>query len=119
MKRPNRHPPSTIQASAADALSGAGPYSIVSNNSATFIHSTNPSRRVLGYYWSCNLPIDIRQTEVAARVTVGQPLVVDSQQVEDSCMEIVHVRGVFDHVQAEIIRRPVSHPALYAPSGKQ
>lgn len=47
------------------------------------------------------MPVHIRQPEVAALVSIGQPLVVDAQQVEDRGVHVVDVHragGPFVHV---------------------
>ncbi len=42
---------------------------------------------------------DVRQAEIAALKTVGEPLVVQAEQVEDRRVEIIHVDRVGDDVQ--------------------
>ena len=47
--------------------------------------------------------VDIGQPEVAAAVAVGQPLVVDAQQVQDRGVQVVDVDAVLDGVHAELV----------------
>ena len=46
---------------------------------------------------------DVGQAEVAALEAVGQPLVVDAEQVQDRGVQVVDVDGVLDGVVAEVV----------------
>ena len=46
---------------------------------------------------------DVGQTEVAALETVGQPFVVDAQQMQHRGVQVVDVHDVFDGVVAEFV----------------
>ena len=54
----------------------------------------------------------IGQAVVAARVAVGEPLVVDAEQVQDRGLQIVDVDGVLDDVVAEVVGAAVDVAAL-------
>ena len=36
-----------------------------------------------------HIPVDVGETKVSARVPIGEPFVVDSQEVEDGCLEVM------------------------------
>src|SRR6266581_6344724 len=57
---------------------------------------------------------DVRQAEIAALKTVGEPLVVQAEQVEDRRVEIIHVDRVGDDVPADLIRFTDDLPAFDA-----
>ena len=56
------------------------------------------SRRLLDYVSG-----NIGEAEVAAHVAVGQPGVVQTQAVQNGCLQIVEVNGVFDDREAEVV----------------
>src|SRR5438067_5727845 len=64
------------------------------------------------------LAVDVGQAHVAAAPTVGQPLVVHAQQVEHGRVQVVDLAPALDHLVAVLVRGPVSHPALDAPTGQ-
>src|ERR1041385_5143355 len=59
-------------------------------------------------------PVDVRQAEVAARVAVGQPLVVEPQDVEERRMQVVHVHRVLHRTEPEVVGLSVGQSALHA-----
>src|SRR5688572_23923093 len=65
-----------------------------------------------------NLPMHIGEPVVAAAEAVGEPRVIEAEQVENRGVKVVHVDLVFSHRRAEIIRRAVSQTALYASAGE-
>ena len=50
----------------------------------------------------------VGQPEVAALVAVGEPLVVDAQQVQHRGVQVVDVHDVVDGVVAELVGRAVA-----------
>ena len=55
-----------------------------------------------------HLAADIRQSEIAALEAIGQPGVVEAEQVQDRRLEVVNVHRVFDDVEAEFVGRAES-----------
>ena len=51
--------------------------------------------------------MNVRQAEVAAAVTEGEPLVVQTRQVKNGGVEVVHVADIVDGMNAEIGRAHV------------
>ena len=51
--------------------------------------------------------VDVGEAEVAARVAVGQLLVVDAEQMQNGRVQVVDVDAVFDGVHAELVGRAV------------
>lgn len=45
-----------------------------------------------------HVTVHIRQAELAALESVGEPFVVDSKQVENGGLEVMHMNSVFCHV---------------------
>ena len=62
-----------------------------------------------------HVAMDIRQAEIAALEAVGQPFVVETQQVQDRRLEVVDVDLVLDPGEAHLVglaeREPTLHPA--------
>ena len=52
--------------------------------------------------------MDIGQTEVAAGKAVRQAFVVESQQVQNRGVHVVHVANIFNRLHAEVICRAVN-----------
>ena len=61
--------------------------------------------------------MDVGEAEIAALELVGEALVVDSEKMEHSGMEIVHGGSVHFSIVSEIVRRSVSGAAFDAPAG--
>mgnify|MGYP003541572192 CR=1 FL=1 len=61
--------------------------------------------------------LHIRQAEIAALVAVGQPKVIDAEEVEDGRVEVIDVDGFLDRVVAELVGRAVDVPLLDARPG--
>src|SRR5215471_9388918 len=53
----------------------------------------------------------VRQSEITPRVPVSEPLVIQSEQVQERGMQVVHVDAVSLGVIAELVRRSVREPA--------
>ena len=51
-----------------------------------------------------HLTVDIGQSEVAARVAVRQTLVIQAQNVQNGRVQIVHVHGIVDRQETELVR---------------
>ena len=60
----------------------------------------------------------VSQPEVAAAVGVGQPLVIDAQQMQDRRVEVMEGKPVFDGVVAVFIRLAEDRAALDAAAGQ-
>ena len=81
-------------------------------------------RRGLTLAWSSrqdvadDLALHVGQAEVAAGVAVGQPRVVQAQQVEDRGVEVVDVDAVLGDVDAVLVGRAVDDPAFDAAAGQ-
>src|SRR5690242_9254721 len=65
-----------------------------------------------------NLAADVRQSIVSALELVGEPCMVEPQQMEHRRLQVVYVHRVFGDVVAEIVRRPVDHARLNAGAGE-
>src|SRR5438045_3215221 len=70
--------------------------------------------RRLGEDFFYQLAMHIRQSIVTALETVGEPRVVDAQQMQRGGVEIVDMHGVFDDVVAEFIRLAEHLAALHS-----
>ena len=64
------------------------------------------------------MPVDVGQPVVAALEVVGQPFVVDAQEVEDRGLEVVDVDGVLGDVVAEVVGLAVGDAGLDAAAGE-
>ena len=58
----------------------------------------------------------VGQAEVAAGVAVGEPLVVEAQQVQHRGVQVVNVNGVFDRREAEFVGGAVDRAPFHAAS---
>ena len=63
--------------------------------------------------------VDVGQPEVAARVTVGEPGVVEPHHVEDRGVEVVDVNRVFGDLVAVFVGSSVALPPLDAAAGEE
>ena len=61
-----------------------------------------------------DVAVDVGQAEVAAVVAVGEPFVIETQEVEDGGVEIVMRDAVLDGVHAEFVGGAVGDPPLDA-----
>ena len=64
-----------------------------------------------------DLAIHVRQPEIAAGVAVGQPGVIQAQQVQDRRVQVVDVDLVFDRVIAVVVGLAVGEARLDAAAG--
>ena len=65
-----------------------------------------------------DLPVDVGQSEVTPGIAIGQALVIESQQVKQSGVEIVHVDLVLDRLVAELVGGAVGEAGLDATSSQ-
>src|SRR5262245_21342546 len=65
------------------------------------------------------LPVNIREPEVAPLEAVGEPLVVDAEEVQKGRLEVVDVDRVFGHAHPQFVRFAITdaglHPAASHP----
>ena len=61
---------------------------------------------------------DVGQAEVATGVAIGQPGMVEAEQVQDGGVEVVDVDGAFDGAVAELVGGTVDVAAFHAAAGK-
>src|SRR6187401_3507073 len=61
-----------------------------------------------------DLSMHIRQPVLPALETIGEPLVVDAELMQDRRLQIVDVNGVLDDVEAEVVRRTERDARLHA-----
>src|SRR5579859_7458284 len=59
----------------------------------------------------------VGQTEVAAGVAEGQPLVIEAEQMQDGRVQVAHVHRLLDGVMAEFVGGAVTQAALNAAAG--
>ncbi len=50
-----------------------------------------------------DVPVHVCETEVPPLDAIGQPRVVDSEEVENGRVEVMHMHRVFDHSPAQIV----------------
>src|SRR5262249_25306964 len=63
-------------------------------------------------------PMHIGQPKIASRVAIRQPLVIESQEVQDRRVQIVHVDAVLLGGEAEVVGGTVDVAALGASAGQ-
>src|SRR3712207_6587087 len=61
-----------------------------------------------------DVPVDVRQAEVTSGVAVGEPFMVEAEQVQDGGVQVVHVDLVLDRLEAELVGGAVDVAALDA-----
>src|SRR5438105_1552505 len=65
-----------------------------------------------------HLAADVGQAEIAALETIGQPLVIEAEEVQERGLEVVDVHGIFGDVVAKIVRLAEGDAALDAAAGQ-
>ena len=60
----------------------------------------------------------VRKTEITARVAVSETFVVEAQQVEHGCVQVVDGNRILHGLKTELIRRAVNAPALGSAAGE-
>src|SRR5687768_10192718 len=75
-----------------------------------------------GHDFFNDFAVNVGEAEVAARVTVGETLVIEAEQMENGGVEIVDVNRIFDCFEAEFVGGPVDcspfDPTAREPNGK-
>src|SRR6516225_300689 len=71
-------------------------------------------REVSGENAPDQFSVHIGQTHIAAAEAVGQALVIDAEQMQQSCVQVVHLYLVFDREVAVFIGGPVNGARLDA-----
>src|SRR5439155_10707498 len=66
-----------------------------------------------------NVSGHVRQTEVAPAIAIGQPLMVQPQQMQNGGVIVVHMARVRHNLRAELVGLAMGDPALDAPAGEQ
>lgn len=61
-----------------------------------------------------DLAVNVGQAEITSLETVGQTLVVDSQAMQDRCVQVMNVHGLVRDIIAEIVRLSMNHTRLDA-----
>ena len=72
-------------------------------NEEAGINARRPASSLLGDHLSDHLAVDVGEPEVAPRVAIGQPLVVEAELVQDSGVQVVHVHSTLNGELAEVI----------------
>src|SRR6516162_260682 len=65
-----------------------------------------------------DMPMHVRQPEVAAAEAVRQAFVVDAQKVQDGGVQIVHRADALSDVHAEVVGGAVDNASLDAAAGE-
>ncbi len=65
-----------------------------------------------------HIAMHISEAEVTAGMTIGQAFVIDTEEVKDSGLEIMHRDNVFGDVIPQFITRTMNHAALNSCTGK-
>jgi hypothetical protein len=73
---------------------------IRTGNPREWPHLFSALRQQLFHYHSVN----IGQPEVAALKTERQFLVIEAEQMQQRCVQVMHVNTILDHIEAEFIR---------------
>src|ERR1700679_1766322 len=60
----------------------------------------------------------VRQAEISSTITVGKLGVIDTHQVENGGVQVVHMHPLIDALPPEIIGGAIGHPALHAAAGQ-
>ena len=60
----------------------------------------------------------VSEAEVATGMAIGEPFVIDTQKVQDGCLEIVDGDYVFSDVVAQFITRTMNHATFNSSTGQ-
>jgi hypothetical protein len=60
--------------------------------------------------------VNIRQSESTALEIEGESFVIQAKAVENRCLKVVNVDGIFDDMKAEIIGFSISESPSYSPA---
>ena len=61
--------------------------------------------------------VDVSQAEVAAAVAVGEPRVVEAEEVEHRGLQVVYVHRFFNRFEPEFVGRSIHGATLHAAAG--
>ena len=64
-------------------------------------------------------PADVGQSVVAALESIGEPGVIQAQQVEERRLDVVDVHWAFGDVESQLVGRAVGHAGFQAASGEE
>src|SRR3954447_1278993 len=82
------------------------------------IGNARPGRPFFGPPLSQNILHDfaayIRQPEIATGIAIRQLLMIEAEQREHGCVQVVDVNRVFSRAEAKFIGRAMDMPAFYA-----
>ena len=91
----------------------------------TMIATYSPDDNKLRLYASTRLDADtvnIRQSEIASSVAERELFVIEAEEMEDGCVQIVDVNFVGDGLETKFVGRTMNHaafdPAASEPHGK-
>ena len=62
------------------------------------------------------MPVDIGEAKVPALKAIGQPLVIEAEQVHDGRLKIMDVYFIFGYSETQFIRRSVVEAFFDAPT---
>src|SRR6478752_4311360 len=64
-----------------------------------------------------DVPTHIRQPKIPSRMPECQPLVIETQQMQNGCMKIMNVHFILDHPCPVFVALAIRDAPLYAASG--
>ena len=62
--------------------------------------------------------MNIGQAEITSRVMVGERFMIQTQQGEDRCVQVVQVDLVLRRAQAKVVSRTITHATLHPTTGE-
>ena len=62
--------------------------------------------------------VHVGQSKVASLITVGQLLMINSEQMKNGGLQVMHVDGVLHDVHAIVIGLSIAEPGLYSATGQ-
>jgi len=65
-----------------------------------------------------NSPGNIGETEIPSGITIGQSLMVETQEVQDCGMEVMDMNSILDAPKTKLIGLPVSHSPSHTTTGE-
>src|SRR5438876_2497579 len=64
-------------------------------------------------------PMHVGEPKIAASIAVGEALVIEAEEVEYGCVQIVHMHRMLSDIDAELIRTAISHSTFDAAAREQ
>lgn len=61
--------------------------------------------------------MNIRKAEISSSIAEREPFVIETEHVEQRCLQIVRVHEVLDDVEAEVVGSAVRHAGPDAAAG--